>query len=846
MVMQQSHHNQCEGFHFKRPRLYQLFKEAKKYPLVVVCAGAGYGKTSAIHDFASEYKAVTVWMQLSERDNVNARFWENFTHTVAQVNVPFASAINKLGFPDTKAKLTQYMALSNELVVKKERIIVLDDFHYIEDPHVIRFLEECLILKMPPGTSVFLISRTTPPVNNAGLVSRDLIFNISENDLRFTENELSQYFKSMGLSPKLEHQREIMQDTEGWVFAINLIVRSYQKAPGYGGYLRSAMKTSIFKLMETEIWDGISRQLQNFLIRLSLIDHLSVELINLLVDSGEECLLAELDKQNAYMRRDNYINAYLIHPLFLEFLANKQNTLPKEQIQKTYSIAGAWCNKNGYSIDALSYFEKIQDYEAIVNVLTSLPSQIPFDIAKYASEILDRAPEKAFDIIDSLAAIHISTYMCHGLWEKSASLAVHYENKFLKLPEKSAFRKNALSALYNCWGYLRGLMCIMDDTYDFDIYFEKFCEHFASPINYKRLYNHCPGPWIIAVGSCKKGEPEKFIESLKHTTAMVAQKFNGLKTGEYELANGEIRFYQGDFNTAKTFIIRSLEYSRKYKQFEIIHRALFCMLRLSIAQGDYLKAEKTIKEIKSQLEEDQYINRYTNYDISIAWYYCILSLPEKAPDWLKDNFSPYVHAAFTENFENQIKALFHFITRDYPPLLSYIQEMKQRESFLFGRIEMLALEACVYYKMKDKKQAFSSLEEAYNAAFPNEIIIPFMELGKDMRTLASAALKEPSSCKIPKAWLENINRKSASYAKQQVHLATHYRQANLITNKVALSAREAEVLADLSHGLSRSEIANTRGLSINTVKMVINNVYMKLGAENLADAIRIAAEKKIV
>jgi LuxR family maltose regulon positive regulatory protein len=171
--------------------------------------------------------------------------------------------------------------------------------------------------------------------------------------------------------------------------------------------------------------------------------------------------------------------------------------------------------------------------------------------------------------------------------------------------------------------------------------------------------------------------------------------------------------------------------------------------------------------------------------------------------------------------------------------------MKTRESFLFGRIEMLAMEACVHYKMKDKKLAFAALQEAYKNAAPNDIVMPFIELGKDMRTLSAAALKE-SIRKIPKKWLENINRKSASYAKRQVHLIAEYKQANLISDNIVLSTRENEILADLSHGLSRSEIAANRGFSINTVKAVINNIYMKLGAENLAAAIRIASERKIV
>jgi len=180
--MHTARHNTRAQFHFARPRLNSLFMEGVKYPLVLVYAGAGYGKTSAVQDFAGEYKAATTWIQLSERDNVGARFWENLAHSLTHINIPLAKAIGKLGFPDTRDKLNQYTALMHEYVKPKRRIVVFDDFHFIEDHSVIRFIEECMILKMPQGTSIFLVSRSTPAVNIAGLISKDQMFTISEND----------------------------------------------------------------------------------------------------------------------------------------------------------------------------------------------------------------------------------------------------------------------------------------------------------------------------------------------------------------------------------------------------------------------------------------------------------------------------------------------------------------------------------------------------------------------------------------------------------------------------------------------------------------------------------------
>jgi LuxR family maltose regulon positive regulatory protein len=234
-VVLQAWQNSETLFHFERSRLNNLFMEAVRYPLAVICAGAGYGKTSAVHDFLRKYEATKSWIQLTELDNERAHFWETSVHSIGQINQAFAKATGKFGFPDTREKLNHYTAIMQKHIQLKRRIIVFDDFHCLDDPLIIRFVEECILFKMPPGTSVFLISRSNPRVNVAGMIYRDQIFNISENDLRFTENEVAQYFHSRNISIPPESLREIMRDTGGWAFAINLIARSYQKAPGYGG-----------------------------------------------------------------------------------------------------------------------------------------------------------------------------------------------------------------------------------------------------------------------------------------------------------------------------------------------------------------------------------------------------------------------------------------------------------------------------------------------------------------------------------------------------------------------------------------------------------------------------------
>ena len=857
----------CAFFHFERSRLNDLFLQAIKSSLVLVCAGAGYGKTSAVRDFTQQIKIDTAWMQLSDRDNVSARFWENFTRALSQTEEPLAHVTGKICFPDTVEKLDHYRALMRHHLEPKRRIIVMDDFHFIDDSAILRFTEQ-FFLNLPPGSSAFLLSRSTPRINTAGLVSRGRVFNVREDDLLFTKNETAQYFRRLNivLQPGSGYPedtlQEIMQDTEGWAFAINLIARSYRnmpntqasgkrqdelpvrKQPPYTGYLRTAVKSNIFRLMKTESWDGIPERLQNFLIRISLIDHLSVDIITLLAGDDKN-LICDLEWQCAYVRRDSYINAYMIHPLFLEFLSEKQELLSEEQKRRTYAISGEWCDKNGFKVDAISYYEKIGDYKSIVNIFISLPTQIPQDIARYTVTVLERAPASAFDAVLFLVSTHLRSVMCQGLWQKAEELAKSYETKYLLLPEDDPFRISTLASIYYCWGITRGAMNLTGDTCDFDQYFKKLDDCFPHPVDPGILIKLSPGPWVCVTGSARKGAPEEYIGALRRSAAYIEHCFNGLANGEDDLAAGELKFYQGDIGAAETLITRALDRAKEMRQFEIVHRALLYIMRIAVYNGDYRKVELAVERTKAQQGEADYSNRFTNYDISLSWYCYILNLPEKVPDWIQGIFSPYSYAGFIENFANQLKGRYCYMTRNYPPLLSYIQEMRQRESFLFGRLEMMAMEACVHYKMKNNAKACAVLVEAYEMASPNDLLMPFIELGKDMRTLTAFALKEPQ-CTISESWLETVNRKSSTYAKRQAHVISEYKQASGMAYDIVISQRENEILTDLFHGLSRAEIAIGRGLSINTVKMLIGNIYLKLGAENLADALRIATERKIV
>ncbi|MDR1144140.1 MAG: helix-turn-helix transcriptional regulator, partial [Spirochaetaceae bacterium] len=252
--------------YLERPRIDRLLERQAQNPVVIVNAGAGYGKTQAVYSFVRKYDAFTTWMQLSERDNSGERFWENFVATIAAANKKAAAKLGKIDFPETDRQFERYLEIPlTEMPPAGRCIFVYDDFHLINNPAVLQFMERSITSPFPAITSI-LISRTEPALNLVKLLSKGLLGRITEDDLRFSREEMAEYFRIQNITPSSQAVSSIYHDTEGWAFAIHLAGLSLKNAPPGAPYVPQAMRSNIFKLIESEIMSTISPGLRKFLV----------------------------------------------------------------------------------------------------------------------------------------------------------------------------------------------------------------------------------------------------------------------------------------------------------------------------------------------------------------------------------------------------------------------------------------------------------------------------------------------------------------------------------------------------------------------------------------------------
>jgi LuxR family maltose regulon positive regulatory protein len=848
-------HREGNQIYLERPRIHRLLEEAVRNPVVTITAGAGYGKTQAVYSFLQTTKAITTWLQFSQRDNIRDRFWENFTAVVGLINKDSERRLQTMGFPSTERQFNRYLAIPRSDIISQARYIcVYDDFHLIHNRDVIRFMEQLILFPFPNVVSI-IISRTNFDLDGVKLPESA---RISGDDLRFTEEETARYFALQGIRVSLQTSAAVCRDTEGWAFAIHLAALFLKRlsAPETlgEGHKLPGMRSNIFRLLETELMGSISPELRKFLIKLSLLDYLPRELLESL--DGRNSLIGEMNKIVSFVRWDSYSGAYSIHQLFLEYLTRLQGELEPAEKQEVYRYAARCCLDKGRKTDALSYYEKAGDYNSIIDILDRLPIILSDYTAKILKELLNRTPEALYRENPMLQTLYGKICLSLGFFaECKERLRRHIgelEESPAPLPRDEGLRLRALLSSYVYLGFAGYITST--DTADYG-----YVEDMKRAASYQALGAQTPGPPApeVMLGSyvcrVREGEPEKvipYLRALEAASPYAARAFEGSWYGLADLAWGEYLYFRVELLEAESRLREALRKAREQKQYEIENRSLFYLLRIALYRGNDPDIGESLEGIAAQRKQEHYSGRFTRCDIIMGWYYTQIGEPEKIAPWLKNDFEDSDLNNRGRGLEILVKAKYHLCKKNYPAALASLSGRKDFEGGLLpGKLETLALESVCRYAGRDREGALGSLRELYEAGNRSGFTMPLNELGRFARSLTDWVLKQgPEGLDRP--WLLDRRRNAAAYAKK-IFSAAACREGGPAPRarsqvpppwgRQNLSRREQEVLDCLSRGLTRPEIAVNLSLSVNTVKSLIRSIYNKLGAVNRSHAIRAAA-----
>jgi len=826
--------------HLPRPHIDLLMEEAVTHPLVTVVAGAGYGKTRAVSSFLKAEWENVAWFQFSTLDNLPSRWWEKFVYAIAPMNV-VSEQLLSLGFPETLADFDQFLRIfSGEIAKKKAFIIVFDDFYLIREKSILSFIENLIAARLPK-TCMILISRKFPKLNLTKMLEENALYSIKEEDLRFSRGEIAEYYHMLDVTLEEGDIDKIHAQTAGWIFAIYLIGLSLKK----GGNALSAATSDIFNLIDEEIFSVCSEELKHLLVKISLLDNLPVGLVLELTDN-DSLIMAEIIKSSQFIRYDSYVKSYNIHPLFRDFLRERQFVLKQDEIEELHLCAARWYAANDYKIDAILHYRASGHYNEVFDLVLTYSTRCTKQMTEFLIRVIDEAPPKALEERPVMRVVRcikrINNFLVDEAFEELSSMRAEYE----AMP-RTGGNKAILGEVY----IALALHSILKKTYDFIELFKMANEYLPSgSAIIKHTLQLNGGNFAVPVAEPEPGAFERYVEALFECIPYMTRVMNGAGYGVEFLCATETAYFMKDFKKAQISAFQAIAKARQQRQIDIEIMANFYLLRIYMAQGSYTKAVSLLKRVRIHLEEQTNATYLHMLDVAEGWFYASIGQTHLVAHWiLNEDKTGTVFSPISLGLDWIVRARALMADKKYFEVLALTDQMKNLygvASFLLGKIKIQIFQAVAQYNIGDRREAMQSLQSAYDLSYANQLIMPFIELGSSMRTLIQAS-RQDENCSIPDQWQDMIQKKSATYAKQVSQVAAAYKLAHRLEAgpEHGLTKREIQILSDLCHGLTREEIADNNNLSVNTVRSILQGICNKLGATNTIDAVRIATLMKL-
>ena len=378
-------------------RLQESLRPIARRALTAVIAPMGYGKTTAVNWYLSEYakrEPIKIIRISVYSDNI-AIFWKSAQDAFVREGFDF---LRDYACP-TDAAGGGLLAddMCRELAGDKPCYIFIDDFHLLTNESIARFL--CtLAVRLPENVHLIVASRDRflPAAEVVRLGNR--VYQIGTEQLRLNHTELAIYARRCGAGLSDAQVDSLLYSSEGWFSAVYLNLRTLSE--------RGALpdrNSDIYATFTAAMIDPLPKKQREFLAIMGLADEFTVEMARFVTeDDDAEKLLSALTAQNAFVTCLPDGVTYRFHHMMKECAERTFLTLPKEKQAHCRECFGAWYEEHQQYIRALNAYRKSGNYDAMLRV-----------VEKDAGILLSSLNPQT--VLDDIAACPVSTLKAHPL-----------------------------------------------------------------------------------------------------------------------------------------------------------------------------------------------------------------------------------------------------------------------------------------------------------------------------------------------------------------------------------------------------------------------------------------------
>src|SRR3954447_14603274 len=210
-----------------RTRLIERLNRPDGPPIVVLSAGPGYGKTTALAQWAaSGAQRPCAWVSVDHDDNDPVVLLTYVAVALDRVSAIGPGVFEALASPDASIEAKIVPRLGAALAAIAEPIaLVLDDVHTIENPQCIDALV-ALAGHLSRGSQLVLSTRDRSALPLGLLRARALSLELGPDDLRMEEQEARELVGATAADISDADVAELVRHTEGWPAGLYLAALS--------------------------------------------------------------------------------------------------------------------------------------------------------------------------------------------------------------------------------------------------------------------------------------------------------------------------------------------------------------------------------------------------------------------------------------------------------------------------------------------------------------------------------------------------------------------------------------------------------------------------------------------
>src|SRR6476659_9540825 len=390
-----------------RDRLLDWLAAKIHQRVVLVLADAGYGKTTLLADFSRRTRLRTLWYRLDDDD----RDWISFlNHLVAagrEHDPAFAPTTVALlsdlamGGP-TRDAATQVFLRELPSITGQGAVLILDDFHLVDESPDVRIIVRELVARAPERLSIAFASRRTPTVPLARLRASGEVAEIGTDDLRFDASETAQLFnETYGRDLEADVIADVAARTEGWAASLQLVHAALRdRSPAeIRQFVRglSGADHELYDYLAEEVVGDLPDDLQRFLMRTSILQIVTADLAAVVaaLDPGDVARLTVAAERLTLLTRARRTSRgqQRFHPLVRDFLEARLRLSSSET-----AVAALHHRVAEYAADhdwrlAAYHFREAGDHTAVAaTIAAAIPEIMGTAAYSIADDLMDRIP----------------------------------------------------------------------------------------------------------------------------------------------------------------------------------------------------------------------------------------------------------------------------------------------------------------------------------------------------------------------------------------------------------------------------------------------------------------------